>query len=181
MTKYSMMLKDRPFKDLYYGRKTAEVRLLKDMRNHMNVGKGITFFNMDRSDILVDATITSMCVMHDIEELEELIPVQKFGSVSYEQIETEMYEYSSNTEVKEQAMLVIEFEPVRKSECDFYLVESSLENISSQLKTADIKLGQLTFEFQAWLNKQNYNMWSLNNDEFLALLKKYMGEPHLWF
>jgi len=112
-----MHLKEKPFLSIWEGNKTIELRLYDEKRRNVKVGDQIEFDNLSNSGQLIIVNVIAVYVFESFAKLYEKLPLQKCGYAPDEVQVTsasDMNEYYSTEQQRENGVVGIEFEIVEK-------------------------------------------------------------------
>lgn len=174
-----MTLNAGPFKKVYDGEKTIELRLLDDKRSAVAVGDEIIFTHRDKPGFRIRVEVTALHGFSSFEQLYEALPLEKCG-YSREEIPSatpdDMLKYYSAEEQAQYGVIGIEFNPPRKPYRDFYRFEPFLAELCSLWETyPDTRFGQLMISFQYWLKYNNHgDGFNIEDDRYIELLREFI-------
>lgn len=111
--KHFMHLKEKPFRSIWEGKKTIELRLYDEKRRAVRVGDQIEFDNVSDSGQIIVVNVIAIYTFESFAKLYERLPLEKCG-YSQEEAKTasakDMDEYYSPEEQLENGVVGIEFE-----------------------------------------------------------------------
>lgn len=177
--RHEMKLFAEPFRKIYDGFKTIELRLFDDKRKSISVGDEIIFSHADNPSLRLKVTVTALHRFDSFAGLYAALPLDKCGYTPEEAAHArpeDMLAYYSLEEQEKYGVIGIEFDPPRKPFRDFYRFEpfgEELARIWSRLP--DWRFGQLMINFRYWLEQNRKgDGFYLEDDEYIRLLGEYV-------
>lgn len=119
--KHYMHLKEKPFRSIWEGNKTIELRLYDEKRRAVKVGDQIEFDNLSNPGQLILVNVTAIHIFESFAKLYETLPLERCGYVVNEvrtASASDMNEYYSLEEQLENGVVGIEFVVAEKRNRD---------------------------------------------------------------
>lgn len=117
--KHYMHLKEKPFRSIWEGNKTIELRLYDEKRRAVKVGDQIEFDNLSTPGQLILVNVIAIHTFESFTKLYETLPLERCG-YDVDEVHTasasDMNEYYSLEEQRENGVCGIEF-VITKKEC----------------------------------------------------------------
>ena len=115
--KHEMRLKDEPFRKIWDGKKTIELRLYDEKRRCVQVGDTIVFTRMSGGKECITVTVSKLHVFDTFETLYKTLPLEKCG-YDPDSIQSagasDMNAYYSTEEQEKYGVVGIEFAVIDK-------------------------------------------------------------------
>lgn len=119
--KHFMHLKEAPFRKIWNGKKTIELRLYDEKRRSIHTGDQIEFANLADCSQHITATVTAIHIYESFKKLYAELPLEKCGyshdEVSHASPE-DMNRYYSVEEQEKLGVVGIEFQVVERKDSD---------------------------------------------------------------
>ena len=127
--KHYMHLKEKPFRSIWEGNKTIELRLYDEKRRAVKVGDQIEFDNLSNPGQLILVNVTAIHTFESFAKLYETLPLEKCGYAVHEvrtAAASDMNEYYSLEEQLENGVVGIEFVVAEKRNRDLIRISRFL-------------------------------------------------------
>lgn len=127
--KHYMHLKEKPFRSIWEGNKTIELRLYDEKRRAVKVGDQIEFDNLSNPGQLILVNVTAIHTFESFAKLYETLPLEKCGYAVHEvrtASASDMNEYYSLEEQLENGVVGIEFVVAEKRNRDLIRISRFL-------------------------------------------------------
>jgi len=176
---HEMRLNPGPFKNIYDGIKTIELRLYDEKRRKVAVGDEIVFVRTEKSQFRMRAEVIALHIFPSFKELFETLPLTKCGYTE-ENVSNaspkDMLKYYSEEEEAEYGVVGIEIKLIEKPFRDIYRFEPFLAEMSELWqRVPDWRFGQMIVCFQHWLeyNKHGDGFY-FEDEKYIDLFRQFM-------
>ncbi len=176
---HKMKLAPEPFKKIYDGQKTIELRLFDEKRRDVRVNDEIIFTCTENRAFHVRVKVTKLHQADSFARLFEMLPPGKLGYADGDPASPDdMRKYYSEEQESVYGVVGIEFELAAKPYRDLYRFEPFLDRISELWqRVPDTRFGQLINSFTLWLKNNGHgDGFYLEDEAYIRLFTQFMDE-----
>ncbi len=179
--KHTMHLAPGPFRKIYDGEKTIELRLNDEKRQQVAVGDEIRFICIENPALTVTVTVTAVHRFADFAALYAALPLEKCGYTA-ESLATaspeDMLQYYPAQKQTQYGVVGIEFTPPAKPYRDFYRFEPFAARLAAGWqRMPDTRFGQLMVSFGYWLAQKGHgDGFYLEDEQYIELFEEFVED-----